>query len=169
MKAQPYTSRSEDNIPQSELISPVVNSYVKPIGGFWTSTYDDELKSDWYQWCKSENFNFPPKSMYKLTPKADAKILVIDTMLDLIEAYQVYPMDRPEELSKTSKWLDFEKMSENYDAIHLTQEGQWRTRWSGGDILAPITDETNINLYGWDCECTLWFRWCFEETERIDE
>lgn len=50
-----------------------------------------------------------------------------------------------------------EAIAKKYDAVHLTSEGQWRTRHS------------TPNLYGWDCESTLWLRWKFEKVEYIGE
>ena len=41
------------------------------------------------------------------------------------------------------RYLDFEKIAENYDAIWLTEKGMQETRWS------------NPDLYGWDCETFL--------------
>ncbi len=45
--------------------------------------------------------------------------------------------------------LDFEKLARDFDGIWLTAEGQWDTRM------------TSPNLYGWDVECVLFFRWVF--------
>jgi hypothetical protein len=54
-------------------------------------------------------------------------------------------------------FLDFEAISNDYDGIHLTTNGESATRLTSG-----------ISLYGWDVECTLWFRWCFESVEKLD-
>jgi hypothetical protein len=46
------------------------------------------------------------------------------------------------------RWPNWERLARHFDAVHLTEKGQWDTR------LPPSGD----NLYGWDCESTLWLR-----------
>ncbi len=38
-------------------------------------------------------------------------------------------------------------MARDYDGLHLTEKGQWDTHMG------------RTNLYGWDMESTLWFKW----------
>jgi len=146
---------------EEEKLEPVKNkNWVKPEGGLWTSSYDPECGSGWIQWSIAERFSGEWNEeeekgyygCYLLHPEP-ARVLVIDTQQDLIEAlrhYQNYD-------HRGGGWggtnLDFEALAEDYDAIHLTDRGQWATRM------------TNPGLYGWDCESTLWFRWCFYDVE----
>lgn len=143
--------------PCPEKMEPIVNeSWVKPAGGLWTSTYNG-TSSDWLSWCKAEAFS--PSSntdwkMHLLTPTEDSRLLVIETLADLEEIYDIYP-----DVEATYKCvLDFERLADICDGIHLTEEGQWNTRFGDrGRIIG------GLDLYGWDCESTLWFRWSFKE------
>ena len=125
-------------------IEPVINDWVKPHGGLWTSTYtpDEKYCSDWIVWCvREEMYEWVSDSCYILYPNPDAKILTIDSKEDLKRVIDQYHI-----VKNGKKYLDYERISKDFDAIHLTERGQWDTR-----LLEP-------NLYGWDCESTLWFR-----------
>lgn len=135
----------------ASMITPVRGSSWKPYGGLWTSTYDFRHGSGWVQWCLGEEFHVPKGGRWDgvvLTPRDDARILTIDTFEDLQQANHKYPDTSP--ISKITPHLDYTHIAQDYDGVHLTEEGQWRTR-----LTFPLS------LYGWDCESTLWFRWCF--------
>ena len=98
--------------------------------------------SDWDRFCKEENFDKEDWSkgiIFKL--KDNARIYTIDSYEDLTVLVNKYPNEKS--IIRTDA-LDFNKIAEDYDAIHLTEEGQWATRFS-----RPNT------LYGWDCETLL--------------
>lgn len=138
-------------------VTPVRNRdyFVKPFDGLWTSTYT-EGTSAWVEWCRAEEFGNPDKqTWFILEPDASARIYEIDTLDDLLFLLAHYPHpDREQAIyGRFMAYLDFERISRDYDAIHLTDAGQWTTRFS----------EPSLN--GWDCECTLWFRWCFTQVE----
>jgi hypothetical protein len=137
-----------------ESINPVQNSRVKPKGGLWTSTLTD-TGSAWMEWCENEGFNLPDGTWEGviLTPRTDARILVINSYKDLATAIHKYGKS---DMFGFEMHLDFEKLSQDYDAVHLTDDGQEETRMSHP-----------YNLYGWDMESALWFRWCFEESIEI--
>lgn len=153
----------------SKNMQPIKNAqWSKPSGGLWTSTYDPTCGSDWVQWNLREgparvlgedadkhweetseipwDFRKLYFHAYVLYPKL-ASIFVIDSIEDLIYLRQNYSENK--EVGRLK--LDFEKMSQDFDALHLTQNGQWETRF--GDP----------NIYGWDVESTIWFRWVFEK------
>ncbi len=129
---------------------PIQNGgFVKPKGGLWTSTYDERLGSDWIQWCLSEEFRGPEFDCWLLRPREGAKVYTIDSLADLIDLVYAYGALR-------NSHADYEKIARDYDGVRLTKEGQWATRFS-----------YPYSLYGWDCESTLWFRWCFESVEHL--
>lgn len=168
MDAQLYigTNSIEGHFPIKNRESP----WVKPIGGLWTSTYDSVTGSAWVRWCFAEDWCIPDDEMWNCTllHPATCRVLEIDTFEDLVTALQRY--GRPDAPLLESGYsstkclgfrppikdnLDFERISEDYDAIHLTDRGQGETR-----LTIP-------NLYGWDCESTVWFRPKFEKIEHI--
>lgn len=112
----------------------------KPYGGFWASPVT--AKYGWKEWCKSERYKIGRlrcKIFLKLTSK---KILTINTLHDLITKFDW--IEKEWGPSFKSYYPDFEKMAKKYDAIYLTEHGQWKTRLS-----------QPYSLYGWDCECVL--------------
>ena len=123
-----------------ENFGKIANSgWVKPKGGLWTSPVGSEY--GWEEWCRSENFR--PESLAKsflLRMKADSKILIIDTLEDLVKL----PIIEKGEGFYGRMYLDFEIISNKFDAIWLTVNGQWETRLS-----------RPMNLYGWYCETVL--------------
>lgn len=137
-------------------IAPLRNerAWIKPDGGLWTSSYIDG-SSDWVSWCRSEGFGTPDKqNWFILTPAATARVRVIDNLSDLTGLLDEYGKDKCHRTYK-DRIPDFERLAQHYDALHLTEEGQWATR------------NTDPNLYGWDCESTVWFRWCFTAVESV--
>jgi hypothetical protein len=122
------------NVFNPKLIQPIKNdNWVKPKGGLWTSPINSNW--GWKDWCESEDFRECSKeNSFTLKLHDWAKICVIDSVSDLVclPYYESY-----------KRYLDFEKIAENYDAIWLTEKGMQETRCS------------NPDLYGWDCETFL--------------
>lgn len=154
---EPQLFVGEDE-PIREKFHPATNrehGWIKPVGGLWTSTYRPETQdSEWVEWCIAESFSEPSTLQWSLlTPKQDARVAIVDTLADLQRFLASYEYSQ----SLYSRFLDFDSLARDYDGMHLTSSGQWATRLSMPD-----------NLYGWDCESTVWFRWCFEQVERIE-
>lgn len=141
--------------PSAGKMAPIRNEgFIKPRGGLWTSSYDAELGSDWIQWCQAEDFQVPrggwPSFILEVDP--NARILTIDSYEDLASACERYAITSDFPITI----LDFERMAQDYDAMHLTATGQMATR-----LTHPVS------LYGWDCESTIWFRWMFTSVTNI--
>ena len=132
--------------PEADLIQPIRNiGWVKPNGGIWTSPQDATF--GWREWCASERFREGMDTQeFTLIPRPDARVAVIDSLADLEHLIALYPA--VDVIGKPV--LDFEAMARDFDGLWLTEEGQWRTRM------------TTPNLYGWDMECLLFFRWVFD-------
>lgn len=139
------------------VVAPVQNrQFIKPLYGLWTSTYADE-SSAWVDWCLAEDFGNPHAcSWWVLQPDPSSRVYVIDSAADLCVLCERYPDPTMAGLG-TLAFLDFERIARDYDGLHLTESGQWATRHS------------RPSLYGWDCECTLWFRWCFDTPARAQD
>lgn len=141
------------------VVAPIQNRdfFVKPNGGLWTSTFVGN-SSAWVDWCREENFGEPDNlNWFVLQPKQDAHVYVINTLADLRTLIARYPHpDREQQIySRFFAYIDFGRIALDYDAIHLTEAGQWATRHS----------EPSLN--GWDCESTCWFRWCFTSVKAM--
>ncbi len=147
--------------PTPELMQPIANYAIKPRGGLWTSTYQpDTHTSAWVDFYRTEygaaSVLPNPDDLYwsVLTPNPVARIYTIDHDDDLRTVIARYPL--PLYLGETPpQRIDFARFSQDYDALHLTERGEHATRSS------------EPNLWGWDCESTLWMRWCFEAVRLV--
>lgn len=138
-----------------EVFKPVSNRTCsnKPEGGLWASPYypNKEYISGWHEWCSSEMEDWLSNDSVILKLKEDAKVFTIDNQKDLIKFINIVGIVEDEFTLrmglKMFAYPNFEKASQIFDAIHLTEEGQWRTRFSD--------NKCDYNLYGWDCESVL--------------
>lgn len=120
----------------------IKNYMVKPRGGFWTSPIDSNLS--WYQYCLKTNYKIESLNNWCILKfKENAKILLIDNINDLLRL----PINKKRFITS----LDFELIAEFYDAIWLTEDGQYRTRLPNNEIALKY----NLNLYSWDVETIL--------------
>jgi hypothetical protein len=147
-----------DVAPRPEQFDPVTNGerrfHPKPKGGMWLCPATSDYR--WKRWCIENQYNDDVyRQEWTLKVKEGTRFLVIDTHSDLVELLAEYGTETV--LERTyflSEWsIDFEKIATDYDGIWLTERGQWETRL------------TEPNLYGWDLESILVFRWVFEEAE----
>lgn len=118
----------------------------KPIGGLWSSPFreNDTYKSHWLEWCSEECFNKGDEEHGVIFELVDeARVLTIDGIEDLKEATLKYEAKNELEMFDR-KYLDFEKLSNDYDAIYLTRNGEQKTRYT-----------FEYSLYGWDVETIL--------------
>ena len=155
MDIQLFVGRTTPAPGQIEPISNGERLLPKPYGGIWTSTYHPDFGSDWIAWARSEFtavLEGCQAHLLRLERSKKLRILWINSLPDLEAAHSQYPLDHHEIPS-----LDFEAIARDYDGMHLTVAGQARTR-----LTFPLS------LYGWDCESTIWFRWCFAEVIPID-
>lgn len=127
--------------------------------GMWTSSYtpdNSEGICDWLRWCKGESFHVEAwRSAYVYEITRPLRIIEIDSLADLLALNDAFGL--PSEVSVTlnardsshpiSRYPNWQLLAKHFDAVHLTEEGQWATRLSHPD-----------ELYGWDCESTLWLR-----------
>lgn len=128
----------------------------------WTSTYHPIYGSAWVQFCfESLSLNVNELNSYLITPAADARIYEINIEEDLQYLVPKYintdclDSDFPQFMKNSFAILDYEKMKNDYDGIHLTELGQIATRF------------TIPSLYGWDVECTLWLNPAWEKVESL--
>lgn len=129
--------------------------------GLWTSSWREETQdSEWVEWCCNNDIGFLNLYWHLLTPKEDAKIIVIDTYQDLEQLVFAYGKSMKTVIFGEifHPLIDFEKMAKDYDALHLTTYG-------AGTLHLSFPNDMN----SWDIESTLWFRWCFQEVNKIED
>jgi len=114
----------------------------KPDGGMWACPVDSEY--GWKHWCEGERFSADLDVSFTFT--YEGRYIVIDKLADLDDLTWTIP----EELKGLHgfcgcEYIDFaNSLAKGIDAVHLTVEGQNRTRHT-----------FPRNLYGWDCESVL--------------
>ncbi len=152
--------------------------------GLWTSSWQAETQtSAWSEWSVS-NWKDPyEQTWYLLTPREGVKLYVLDSLDDLhilldrflweTEWQQKMNCSMEESMEPIATrifggpvrtttrnryyaYIDFERLATEYDGLWLTEQGNAETHLSYPH-----------DLYGWDTESTLWFRWCFRHVERI--
>lgn len=132
-------------------VEPIRPGMMKPSGGLWTSPLRPDgtgrLVSGWIRWCEDNSFAAPAAPVTLIIPDPSARIAVVDSHADLLGLETAY-RDHDEALLNVSPrvWplVDWVAMSREVDAVWLTDDGQWATRF------------TQPGLYGWDCETVLW-------------
>ena len=142
---------------------------IKPLGGLWTSP--KESKYGWIDFCRNENYYKSGgfKTGFEFQLKPNSSVYIINTFYDLIKA--PYKIKDPlySGISYNQNFIDYEKMAEEYDAIWLTDDGQYETRLPEMNGLFDF-DGRVINLYGWDCESLIILRKdCIINIKNIDE
>ena len=133
--------------------------------GLWTSTFlGEEQVSNWVHWCTSESFAGPDFRVWTLDVDPAARVWEIDDGDDLDAFMREYGAPSPYEVHHLGGRADgmFPYVDYEIVGVHLTEEGQWRTR--GMSLDRPVNA---WSLYGWDCESTLWLRWAFTDATSL--
>jgi len=135
---------------QAEKVEKITNNpgMNKPHGGIWTSPFHEFKGSDWIRWCVDEHFNVSSlqgQSASLLYIADSSMIYKINCERNLIDLTRRFPLETVLSLFRGND-VDFEAASRYYDAIYLTEEGQWQTR---------LPENPLPTFYGWDCESVL--------------
>ena len=118
--------------------------FCKPVGGLWASPVREDGSTGWEEWCRSEDFHVNLlRSHFDFSLSTGARLATINTLSDLQTLIERHRQPQDVRFAFACLVLDFEKLSADYDAIELTDNGQCETRFS------------KQSLYGWDCESVL--------------
>lgn len=111
---------------------------IKPKGGLWCSPLDSNY--GWKDWCQQESYGDIKQQQRVIFDVDMSNFVVIDRAKDINTKLPWIP------IADGYLWaIDFEKMvDERVDGIHLTEKGQWETRFTHPK-----------SLYGWDWETIL--------------
>jgi len=130
----------------------IKNSHVKPKSGtgLWTSTYTPkgESPSGWFSWCAYNQDNWNGNEGVLITVKKSARVCTIDSYDDftaLIKKYPFYSRVTVTWKGKRKRYLNYVAIKKDFDIIYLTWKGQHDTHFT----------DSEYDLYGWDCECSL--------------
>ena len=168
LPTQVFVSHSK---PEASKITPLLNErFWKPLGGLWTSTFGDD-GGEWVRWLDGQNYTLDdPRwggDLWLLEPK-EANLAVVAHPSDLRELCASYPhpeLDHFNSLSerfKSFEFVDWERLSQDYDGLHVPNPWPWRFGYGDDFDYAA-----SMFFYTMDAECTCWARWCFEGEPRI--
>ena len=118
--------------------------------------------SDWIRWSFSEEFHISKYSHgISFTLKKCSRVCTVDTIEDyrnLMKKYskRKYPEGYFSGSLGNERVIDFEKLSNDFDAFHLTENGFWTMRMPWTYLL---DDEGNrmADFYSYDCETWIMF------------
>lgn len=128
--------------------------WVMPTGGLWTSSLTADGTTGWVDWCRREDFgDVDARDWWQVTPAPDARVLVIDGETDLSALIDAFPHQTGwHDPRLPSRLVSFAAIhAAGYAGLRLTEAGHVATRY-----LDPP-----VSTYTWDCESTVWLRWCF--------
>lgn len=128
-----------------ELFKPVKNEmmFTKPKGGLWASPIN--AKESWKEWCERNDFHLELlKKSFIFVLKPDTRVLFID---DVKQLENLPKVENPAIFENFKLWtcLDFEKLSQEYDAVEITLSEE---KSHQGEFWGGLYDK----LYGWDCD-----------------
>jgi len=125
----------------------------KPNGGLWSSTYtpNEPEDSQWIRWCRENcQENWVGRDSILLEIKPTARIWTINSQEELLNLYRLYPSVVT---FGNGCYIDYVEVAEDWDIIHLTEEGEFLCRYPR--IFVGGQQNIELNLYGWDCESSL--------------
>jgi hypothetical protein len=141
------------------------NYPIKPNGGLWTSTLNRDAEgtytSAWLRWMEAEHFGFEEGlQLYSLAfdESFDGELYHIDSVGDLQRLCDQYGrLDNDLFNRLTMAAIDFEQFDRETDFVgmYLTKRGQRETHFG------------TPSLNGWDCECTLFTEWVFDDITHV--
>jgi len=134
--------------PQAALLDPIINivGFPKPHGGIWTSPLADG-SSEWVEFLDTATGLTRHTTSFVLDVASGARVAEIDSRQDLDVLTERYMLHSP----FGHETLDFEALSGDFDGLHLTATGMNDCRF----------ELNGRDLWPWDIESTIWFRWSF--------
>lgn len=132
----------------------------KPYGGLWGSIYTPNNGIFMSDWVRFVYYDLPIKrrSRYYVTYKlkSDAKLFTLDTLDDYLGMIDKY-LYIPDSDFYDKFLINFEKLSEDYDAIHVTEKAVTEMRmFLFNEITTVLTDFYHYDvdsyiLFNLDC------------------
>ena len=123
----------------------------KPAKAMWSSTMEDPLiETGWLEWSYYEDFFVDGhKSVFKVVPKKDVKVLTINSKDD-IDKYLPLIENRFQQI-----YFDYTKLAKEYDGINFTLGAISLGKTSYPGFGIPMWLYMTLNAL--DCESTVWF------------
>lgn len=131
----PRTKADVKNLPKGKLKIKNMRAPNKPVGAFWTSTWDG-TGSRWTDWVSGSMPDWKQNKGILMEVRSNAKVYIISNRKDYEELYKKYPAKTEHSMFNP---LDWEAISKDYDGV-----------W----VKNPYAHD---DLYGWDVESTSWF------------
>lgn len=147
----PHAYAHDSQVPAAHLreLRPVVGGGKKPTaGGLWASpitrwTDATPATSAWVERSRAEGLGDQQYDLLtEVLPRPGASVAMIDSLADLVQLQSSYPYST----ASWMRWLDWEALSRDWDAVYLTDTGRRATR------------DTTPDLSTWDAATVLWLQ-----------
>ena len=135
----------------------------KPRGFIWGSTLierDGKAYSDWISYV--EDNQFQPKKYIRgisYTLHKNAKICTISCKEDYLDLMDNYSTEFKNDDIIGKAYIDFKKLSKDYDAFHLTEDAFWEMRLMYLHLYTRTTHKVMDDFYSYDCESWIIFNY----------
>lgn len=150
--------KSEINPSAFEKVSNDDFKFDKPSGGLWSSLFDNEIGSEWVRFCSNEMPERLSRDCVKFKLKEDSKVFILDNELKLKDLLGKYPRELPIKFLPFADtvYLDFEKLSNDYDAFFLDYNWFKLFRVSSREAfvyyhLFDLWDVSTLMVFNLDC------------------
>ena len=135
----------------------------KPRGFIWGSTLikrDGKAYSDWIRFVENEQFHHKRYTNgISYTLHKNAKICTISCEEDYLDLMDNYFIEYKDDDISDKVYIDFEELSEDYDAFHLTEDAFWEIRLMYFDLFTRTTHKVMADFYSYDCETWIIFNY----------
>lgn len=134
----------------------------KPRGFIWGSTLqkrDGNAFSDWIRFVEDEQYN--PKRFTQgisYTLHKNAKICTISCVEDYLDLMDKYSIVFKDDIYGKA-YIDFGKLSADYDAFYLTEDAFWTMRLPSEQLYTRNTHKPMADFYSYDCETWIIFNY----------
>lgn len=120
----------------------------KPIGGLWTSPIIENIdRSEWQDFCLAEELSVSKyQEKWHIVPSTDCRMLVVDAKMSNLKPYMQNTITEEDlddsslsiQHSQREKYINFQKLAEDYDAIYISRDVQIDNYISGYDVSTCI-------------------------------
>ena len=135
----------------------------KPRGFIWGSTLierDGKAYSDWIRFVENEQFHHKRYTNgISYTLHKNAKICTISCKEDYLDLMDNYSTEFKNDDIIGKAYIDFKKLSKDYDAFHLTEDAFWEMRLMYFDLFTRTTHKVMADFYSYDCETWIIFNY----------
>ena len=156
------------------------SGYMKPVGGLWTTTWETAFDEGWPAWVLAENFHVEQLNQAWLLEPVECNVVELagfDQCHEFMVRYAKQLFSLPDSglrdliISSDPDGV-YARAHEHFDTPSMAAP-IWEEVKKEADcvrLLTPYAFNVRLGPYlffnTWDCESTIWLRWCFRGAAR---